>query len=152
MPGRGGVGYDFDAGNELLLRCVLEQEPAGARAQRLVDVLVEVERREHEHTRPIRPVDDPTCRFDTVELGHAEVHEHDVGLEGAGELDRLEAVPGFPHYFNVVLGPQDHAKASPHERLVVGEQDADHSAVAYGSRARTANPPTVRRPASKVPP
>ena len=35
--------------DELLGRHVLEQEAAGPRAQRLVDVLVEVERGEHEH-------------------------------------------------------------------------------------------------------
>src|SRR3954468_203764 len=47
--GRRGGGDEADAVGELVGGDVLEEEPAGARAQRVVDVLVEVERREHEH-------------------------------------------------------------------------------------------------------
>jgi len=70
-----------DARDELLGRLVLEHEPAGAGVQRLVDVLVEVERREHEHPR-VGPLDeDPARRLQAVELRHADVHEHEIGLD-----------------------------------------------------------------------
>ena len=45
--------HDADAVGELLGRDVLEQEAAGARAQRVVDVLVEVEGREHQDLRAV---------------------------------------------------------------------------------------------------
>ena len=57
----------------------------------------------------------------------------------------------------VVLGVEDHPEPRAHERLVVGDQDADaHAACtssrASGSRARTSNPPSARGPASTSPP
>jgi len=37
------------------------------------------------------------------------------------------------------LGVEDHAEAAAHERLVVGDEDADHGdSASTGSRARTA--------------
>ena len=49
-----------------LLGRVLEQEAAGTRAQRVVDDLVEVEGREHEHARARLADDDPPRRLDPV--------------------------------------------------------------------------------------
>ena len=63
-------------------RRVLEQEAARAGLQRVVDVLVEVVGREHEHARRVLR-GDLARGGDAVELGHADVHQHDVGLEGA---------------------------------------------------------------------
>ena len=50
---RAAVGDDADRGQQLVLGGVLEQEAARAGAQRLVDVLVEVEGGEHEHARGV---------------------------------------------------------------------------------------------------
>jgi hypothetical protein len=82
---RPALGDDADADHELLLRRVLEQEPACPRAQRLVHVGVEVERREHEHGGP--PVAaavgarDRARGLGAVHLRHADVHQDDVGLQ-----------------------------------------------------------------------
>jgi hypothetical protein len=62
-------------------------------------------------------------------------------------ISRL-AVAGLADHLDVGLGVQQRAKARPHQRLVVGEQDPDHRAPAKGRRARTPNPPT--RPGSGV--
>ena len=40
--------------------------------------------------------------------------------------------------FDVLLGVEDQAEAASHERLVVGDEDSDHSDDSSGSRARTA--------------
>ena len=121
------LGHDADPGHELLGRDVLEQEAAGPGAQRLVDVLVEVEGGQHQH--PHRALagggDDPARRLDAVELGHADVHEHDVGLEVVGHRHRLGAVGGLADDVEVVLGVEDHLEPGAHERLVVGDQDAN---------------------------
>ncbi len=59
-----------DRGDELRGWCVLEQEPARARFHRVVDVLVRVERRQHQpRTRTRR--DEPPGRLDAVHVGHA---------------------------------------------------------------------------------
>ena len=65
---RVAAGDDADARGELLGRDVLEQEPAGPGAQRLVDVLVRVEGREHQDAHGVlaglgeRPGAWPRCR------------------------------------------------------------------------------------------
>jgi hypothetical protein len=66
--------HDADGGEELFRRVVLEQETAGAGAERFVDVLVEVERRQDEDPRCVIGGEDPPRRLEPVELGHADVH------------------------------------------------------------------------------
>ena len=155
-------GDDADAGGQLLGRDVLEQEAAGARPQRLVDVLVEVEGREHEDAdatvgRRVAAARDPPGRLDAVELGHADVHQDDVRRQASGLVDRLAPVRGLADDLEVLLGVEDHAEARADERLVVGDEDADAhagsaSAAPTGSRARTVKPPPGRGPASSSPP
>jgi hypothetical protein len=59
---------------------VLEQEAARPEAQGVVDVLAGVERRQHEHRGlQARVAEDRLRRAQAVEIGHADVHEHDVG-------------------------------------------------------------------------
>ena len=89
---RVAAGDDADRGDELLGRVVLEHEAAGAGAERLVDVLVEVEGREDEDPRGGVGGEDAPGRLEPVELGHADVHQHDGRVEAGGLVDRLEAV------------------------------------------------------------
>jgi hypothetical protein len=58
-------------------------------------------------------------------------HEHDVRVQRERPRDRGAAVLGLPHHRDVGLRVEDHAEASAHERLVVGDERADHR----GSRA-----------------
>ena len=66
--------------------------------------------------------------------------------------DGLVAVRGFAHDVDVVLGVEEGAEAGPHERLVVGEHDADHARSPTGIHARTRKPPDGRAAASSRPP
>ena len=85
----------LDGIDELVRRSVLEQEAARAGAQRLVDVLVEVERREHStfagSRRRARYAASPRCR----PARHADVHQDDVRLRRSAQLDGLRAVGGL---------------------------------------------------------
>jgi hypothetical protein len=69
-------GDDAHAVGELLGRDILQQEPRGSGTQRLVDVLVEVERREHEDLRSLLTAigDDPPRRLDAADPGQVDVH------------------------------------------------------------------------------
>jgi hypothetical protein len=75
-------------GDELLRGDVLEQEPAGARAERGVHVLVKVERGEDDDPAVAsgRGGQDPAGGFQPVHLRHPDIHQHDVGpvLEHGG--------------------------------------------------------------------
>jgi hypothetical protein len=83
----------------------LEQEAAGARAHRLVDVLVEVEGGQDQHAGGAAgDLDHPAGGLDAVQAGHAYVHEHHVGAQPAGQLDRLDAVVGLADDLDVFLG------------------------------------------------
>jgi hypothetical protein len=118
---------DVDRGDQLLGRHVLEQEAACARAQRLVDVLVEVERRQHEHGDRIavRFGEDPAGRLQPVEPRHLDVHEHDVGTPTERQVDGVEPVGRLAHDRDAGLGLEDRSEARAHEGLVVGDQHRD---------------------------
>ena len=61
------------------------------------------------------------------------------GSEFRGLLERFAAVRRLADDLDVLLGLQDHSKPAPHERLVVGDEDADHrSTASTGKCTRTA--------------
>src|SRR5262249_60249999 len=62
---------------------VLDEEPARARAQRLEDVLVQLEGGEDEDLDAGQRLvaGDPTRRLQPVDTGHADVHQHYVRAE-----------------------------------------------------------------------
>jgi hypothetical protein len=111
-----------DRGQQLLRLGVLQQEAAGAGAQRWEHVLVEVERGQDDHPRRrgAVAVDQHTSRLDAVEPGHADVHQHDVGGGDREPLERLAAVLRFADHGHVGLGVDHHPQTGADERLVVG--------------------------------
>ena len=133
---RASLGDDLDRGQQPLLGRILEQEPARAGAQRVVDDVVEVEGREHEDARA-RLVDDdrvasprsrrrPACGRPSA--------RRPVGARPRASPPRRRrraspttSIPGSPR--------EDEAEAGADERLVVREQDPDHASSSYGSRA-----------------
>jgi len=46
-----------------------------------------------------------------VELGHADVHQHDCGLKAGGLLDRLQSVARLGYHLDVLLAGEQHAEA-----------------------------------------
>jgi hypothetical protein len=138
---------------ELLGPDVLEQEAARARSHGFVDVLVGVERGQHEHSRLAAVGQEAAGRFQAVHLRHADVHQDNVRSEAARLRECVLAVLRFADYLDVLLGIEDQAEAAAHERLVVGDQHADHRGVGSTGRwARMVKPPSGRRPASSWPP
>jgi hypothetical protein len=90
---RVAAGDDLDGVDELGGRGVLEEEAGCPGAERVVDVLVEVEGGQHEHGGALAVRGEETARrFDAVHGRHADVHEDDVGARGGGEVDRLASV------------------------------------------------------------
>ena len=126
-----------DAGDELLGRHVLEQEATRARAQRVIDVLVHVEGRQH-HDLGVEPVgrEHAARRLDPVHLRHPDVHQDHVRSQTLRLCDRVGAVRGLAGDVDVLLGVEDHAEARAHERLVVDDEDAQAHDVS-GSLARS---------------
>ena len=164
-----------DRVGELRRARVLEQEARRAGLEPGEGVLVQVEGRQDEDLRARALTGDLRRRVDPVDPGHADVHEDDVRLEGAGLREGGGAVGGLAHDLDPVLGVEDHAEPHAHERLVVGEDDrhrppagsagsglvTGHIGICHGvvpsssssqrSTARTLQPVSVG-PASTVPP
>jgi hypothetical protein len=113
---------------ELTCRGVLEEEAGGARPQRLVHVLVEVERGEHQHLRRAVRGDDLPGRLDAVHLGHADVHQDDVRGQFTHPLDRVAAVHRLADDLDVRHRAQQDREALAHHHLVVRDQHADRHA------------------------
>jgi hydrogenase maturation protein HypF len=143
-----------DRGEELLGRVVLEHEAAGARAQRLVDVLVEVEGGQDQDARGVVGGEDAPRRLEPVELRHADVHQDHGGPEARGLVDRLEPVRRLRHDLDVVLAAEQHPEARADHRLVVDDEDADAHAgpPPSGSRVLSTKPPPSAVPVVSSPP
>ncbi len=151
---RVSVGNRADRGDQLFGRVVLEDEAAGARPQRLVDVFVEVERREDQNPRAVVVRENAPGRLKAVELGHADVHQDDARMETRGLVDGFEPVARLGHDFDVLLAGEQHAKAGADHRLVVGDEHTDRhrSSWASGRRVLRTKPPSVAVPAVISPP
>ena len=142
-------GHGADGVDDVAALASLRRKPLEAPARRaVVDVLVEVEGGQDEH--PAGAATPGPARVgggvDPVEHGHADVHEHDVGADPAGHLDRLPPVGGLAPDLDVGLGVEDGRRSRPGPRLVVGDDDPD------GRRPSYEQPPIGRRTATRKPP
>ena len=73
-------------------RGVPEQKSARAKPQRLIEVLVEIDGREHEHRGgELGLGQEALCGAQAVELGHPDIHQHDVPAHAPHDVD-----PGAP--------------------------------------------------------
>jgi hypothetical protein len=126
-----------DPVDELLGGDVLEEKPARANPERVVDVLVHVERGQH-HDLDRRTVlgQESASRLDPVDVWHANVHQDDVGSQPLCLRDRLPPVRGLSDDLHVLFGLKDHAEARADEGLVVHDEDAEAHAGTTGSFAR----------------
>ena len=139
-------GDDADGGDEVGRRDVLEQEPARTGAKRVHDVLIRVERREHEDARAARlgiRACELSRRLHPVHDRHPDVHDDHVGSRPRSRGDRLAAVGGLPDDLDVLLAGQHHAEAGAHQLLVVDEQHTDAHVCGAASIGRLA---TTRKP------
>ena len=66
--------------------------------------------------------DDPSRRLDPVHLGHADVKQDQIGLERAGELDRLGTVGRLGHHLELRPAVDEAAHGLAIEHLVIDEQ------------------------------
>src|SRR5262249_20252235 len=75
-------------------------------------------------------------RLHAVELRHAQIEEHHVRAQLAGEAHGLEPVGRLAHHLDAVVGREHGAEPLAEEGLVIGEEDADHP----GTRTSSAKP------------
>src|SRR5262249_7326946 len=95
------------------------------------------------------------------ELGHREVHQHDVGKEVARELDATASVLGLADHLDVLELAEEEPKAAAKRGMVVDDQHTDaHGSLSVagcsvrctGSSTCTSVPPSGRTATLHVPP
>ncbi len=151
VPGRRGVdrlGEEGGAG-------ILQQEAAGSGLKCRVDVLVEVEGRDHDDRQRVGDgrAGEAARGFESVEAGHPDVEQADIRSQLVRQPDRLVAVGGLPDDLDVGLRVEDQAQTGADDRLVVGDEHSDHRAPpTSGSDAVTVQPPPASGPAWNSPP
>ena len=95
--------------------------------------------------------EDPPRRLEPVDVGHLDVHQHDVGMASADEVDRVAAVARFADYADARLLLEDRPESGSDQRLVVGDQDRDRAVRWVGSfghgRTVSAGVAAARHPA-----
>ena len=136
-----------DGVDEVLRSGALEQEPSCPGHQRVIDVVVVLERGHHDDRRAAAvELAEQASGRDPVDPRHPHVHQHDVGTGTAGLRDGRRAVVRLADHDDVRLGLEDRAQAAPDERLVVDQQHLDgvgHRDVQVGSDDR-------ERPAARL--
>jgi hypothetical protein len=65
--------------------------------------------------------------------GHDDVEEDDVGLERARAEDRVFCVTRLADDLDVLFVVEQHSQSGPHDRVVVDDDDADHSGTSTAS-------------------
>src|ERR1022692_674575 len=144
---------------------VFEQEAAGSGAQRVVDVLVQVEGGQDEDARPIEPgapggAAELPGGLDAIHARHADVHEDDVRAQFAADGHRLGPVAGCAEDREVWLRGQEPGESGANYLMIVGDDDPDrggraaHPAVSPfpGRLATTRKPPPAAGPVDSSPP
>src|SRR5262245_57829608 len=79
--------------------------------------------RESRHAQALASRERPNAhsRFDTIEAGHAEVHEDHVEFGCLGNLDRLEPVVGYPRL--VTLKTEEFRERGSYVFIVINDEN-----------------------------
>ncbi len=120
-------GHQADGVEQLRRFDPLAQEAARAGPQGLDDQVVLLEGGQDEDLHPgqVLVLGDQPGRLDTVDFGHPDVHDHDIGALGPGQSRRLPPVGGLSDDLHVRLGADEQPEGAAEQGLVVGEKDAN---------------------------
>ena len=110
---------------DLVFIGVLEQVAACAGTHRGQQQLVVLEHREHDDADRRVGGGDAAGRLDPVELGHAQVHDDEIGGELIGELDDFVSVGGDGDDVDAVELADQMGEAVAEDGMVVGDDDTE---------------------------
>jgi hypothetical protein len=119
-------GHALEELDDALRRLGLEQIAGGTAADRGQQVLLGAGCGEDDDLAVGRCLAQARERGQAVELGHREVEQHEVGLEAARGVDRLEAVAGLPDHVEAALLEQLRQRVA-RQRVIVDYEDSRHS-------------------------
>jgi len=124
---------------ELLGGGVLEQVAHRTGLNDAHDGVVDVPGRQRHDVGVARCGTDLAGGLDPVHDGHAQVHEHDIGLSAAHHVDRLTAVSSLGDHGVVLARSQKQLDGGASQRVVVDEDDDLAVNAALGDLRGTGN-------------
>ena len=61
----------------------------------------------------------------TVELGHADVHQNDIGIGAGDDLDRFDAISCFTDHSDIIISIQYRSQSFSSDFMIVYDYDAN---------------------------
>ncbi len=80
-----------------------------------------------------------SCGVDAIEIGHADIHDDDIGEQPADEFDGVLAGGGFADDGEAGLGGEQGAQSGSHDGVVVDQKDARFLSHGRGLRTQAAS-------------
>lgn len=104
---------------------LFEQESCGTQGDHLLNIGVIAVRGENQHLGPGKFSVNLASGFQTIELGHGDVHQDDSRPEFAGELQRFPAGRRFSDHLDIGFVREQRPKAFSDEVMVFSEEDSN---------------------------
>ena len=117
------VQQGVDRGNEVPLRVRLEYVAAGSCLERLLDKRFGSVHGQHQDPHFRICLENLRGRIQAIQLGHANVEDHDLRTKRSGFLNGFPSVTGLTHYLPIRLRFQKSAQAPTHDRVIVRDQN-----------------------------
>ena len=110
-------------GHHLASTCVFEDVASRANPQRLEQV-IRIFGKGHDQDADAWQLffDRPRCH-EAIDVGHADVHEHQVRLQPARQLDGFAPGGGLADHFEVRLGLEHRPESKPRQLVIIGDDD-----------------------------
>ena len=123
----------------------LDQVATRAGLERGVHRLVVLEHAQDQDRDVGMRLEQPASGLDPADAGHVQVHEDDVGTALGCDQQRLLAVGGLTHDLTEASSASTPITPSPEDRVVVGDEDADHRASLRERRQAGLDPGALAR-------
>lgn len=149
LSSQGASDCDFtlvggpDGGEQFAGRQILEQVPAGAGPDGLVDVVVVIRGRQNQHPARRDRLQDRTGSGHAVHAGHLHIHQHYVGRQVPGQFYRLMPIPSLADDVHIGLGAQKAGDSLPDQVVIICKQ--------HTNPCQPPRPPSVAAEAERPP-
>ena len=117
-------------------RGVLRDEAARAGLERGLHVAVVRGHGQDEHAHVGISLEDRPGRGGSLDIGHAEIHDHDVRPQLVRQPDPHAATGGLRHHLDVGLHGEQRRESRPEEIVIVNDEDANRLVLSNGSHHR----------------